>query len=218
MAKTTKPKSTGPSTKDFVAISEIREQVVILKNGSLRTIVEVSSTNFELKSSDEQTAIIQAFQNFLNAVDFPLQIEVSSRRLNIQPYLKSLDEVIGNQPNELLKIQATEYARFVKGLTELANIMAKKFYVIVPYYVVEAAASKTGLLNAVKGIFAPSSFVRALADEEFTTYKTQLQQRADVVIEGIAGLGLEAKVLGKEQLLELFYQYYNPGHQLQPTT
>ncbi len=97
------------NTSSFVDISEIRDTVLVLKNGSLRSIVEVSSVNFELKSTDEQAAIIQAFQNFINSTDFPLQIAIASRKLDIGPYLKSLEGLIENQTGELLKIQAIEY-------------------------------------------------------------------------------------------------------------
>jgi type IV secretory pathway VirB4 component len=205
---------TKSTTKEFVEIADIRDSIVILKNGSLRSVLEVNSMNFELKSVDEQTAIVRAFQNFLNAVDFPLQIVVSSRKLNIEPYIKSLDDVINNQQNELLKIQATEYARFVKGLTELANIMAKKFYVVVPFYAVETPTTKRNLFSTFKSLFIPDKFIRSLSDEELDKYKIQLNQRVGVVIEGIAGMGLEGKPLNKEQLVDMYYQYYNPGHHL----
>lgn len=204
-----------PNTRDFVQIADIRETVLILKNGSLRSIIEVNSMNFELKSADEQVAIVRAFQNFLNAADFPLQIVVSSRKLDINPYLKSLDEIIEKQENELLRIQAVEYTRFVRGLTELANIMAKKFYIVVPFYVIESPATKTSFFDALKSILAPSKFLKTLSDEELETYKTQLNQRIDIITEGVGGMGLEAKLLGKEELMGLFYQYYNPGHNLQ---
>lgn len=214
MAKQKKPEQT---TKDFVELADIRDSVLILKNGSLRSVIEINSMNFELKSSDEQIAIVQAFQNFLNATDFPIQILVSSRRLDINPYLKSLDSLIDEQKNELLRIQAVEYSRFVRGLTELANIMAKKFYVVVPFYAVETPATKTtkeGFLTALKSIFTPAKFIKTLTDEELELYKTQLEQRIDVTSESISGLGLESKVLGREELINLFYGYYNPGHHL----
>lgn len=212
--KKEKTKKPEPSTKDFVSIADIKDTVLILKNGSLRSIIEVSSMNFELKSSDEQIAIIQAFQNFLNATDFPLQIVVNSRRLDINPYLKSLDALLENQLNELLKIQVVEYTRFVRGLTELGNIMAKKFYVVVPFYAIEAPPTKTGFLPAIKSLFAPTQFSRTLTDQELETYKIQLNQRIDVALEGISGMGLETKILSGEELLNLYYGYYNPGHQL----
>lgn len=203
------------STKDFVQLAEIRDTVVVLKDGSLRSIIEIGSMNFELKSADEQVAIIQGFQNFLNSIDFPLQILVNSRKLDIGPYLKSLEALNETLKNELLKIQAAEYTRFIKGLTELANIMAKKFYVVVPFYVIEAAVpTKAGLFGAFKSVVTPSKFIKTLTDEELENYKTHLGQRIGVIVEGLSGLGIETKTLAGDQLMNLFYSYYNPGQHL----
>ena len=205
------------STKDFVEIADIRDTVVVLKDGSLRSVVEVSSMNFDLKSTDEQTAIIQAFQNFLNSVDFALQIAVSSRKLDIKPYLKSLDTLTQSISNELMKIQAVEYARFIKGLTELANIMSKKFYIVIPLYVVETIGKgnqKTGIFDAFKSIVSPSKFIKTLTDQELENYKVQLGQRIQFITGSISGLGIETRVLNKDELLNFYYSYYNPGHHM----
>ena len=209
-----KPKQ---STKDFVTIADIRDNVAILKDGSLRSVLEVSSMNFELKSADEQAAIVMAFQNFLNSVDFPLQIAVSSRRLNIAPYLGSLEALTRGLSNELMKIQAVEYTRFIKGLTELANIMSKKFYIVIPLYVLETVGKgekKVGIFDALKSMVSPSKFVKTLSDQDLENYKIQLGQRIQFVAGGISGLGLESKILNKEELTNLYYSYYNPGHRL----
>lgn len=205
------------STKDFVQIADIRENVVILKDGSLRSVLEVGSMNFELKSSDEQTAIISAFQNFLNSVDFPLQIAVNSRKLDIGPYMKSLDKLTQSISNELMKIQAVEYTRFIKGLTELANIMAKKFYIVVPFYIVETIGKDgggAGLFGAFKSVIAHSEAAKTLTDQEFENYKIQLAQKSRFIMDSISGLGIETRILGKEELMNLYYSYYNPGHHL----
>lgn len=199
------------TTKDFVQVADIRDDVLILKEGSLRSIVEVSSTNFELKSADEQTAIIRAFEGLINSVDFPLQICVRSRKLDIQPYLKSLDSLSENLTSELLRIQAVEYARFVKGLTELTNIMSKKFYVVVPFYVIEVATqSKAGFFDAFKNAFGSSKAAQTITDEQLQNYKVQLSQRIEIITQGISGLGLETRALAGEELKNLFYSYYNP--------
>lgn len=129
-----KPQSKSATTRNFVEIAEIKDSVVVLKDGSLRSVVEVGSMNFELKSPDEQTAIITAFQDFLNSIDFSLQIVINSRRLDIKPYLNYLETLSQSIEHELLKIQAIEYSRFVKGLTELANIMSKKVLHRSPFY------------------------------------------------------------------------------------
>ena len=132
------PNKKDLNTKQFVDIFDIKDNVVILKNGSLRLVLEASSVNFDLKSNDEQIAIVRAFQNFLNSLDFPLQIVLHSRKLNIQNYLQQTQQIVEKVDNELLRIQGIEYIRFLKGLTELANIMSKKFYVVVPFYATES--------------------------------------------------------------------------------
>ena len=205
------------STKDFVEIADIRDTVAILKDGSLRSLLEINSVNFELKSADEQTAIISAFQNFLNSIDFPLQISINSRRLDIGPYLESLDTLTKVISSELLKIQATEYTRFIKGLTELANIMSKKFYIVVPLYVVETltkATTKKGIFETFQSVVTPSKFVKSLTDQELENYKIQLGQRIEFIVGGINSLGLEARILSESELKNLYYSYYNPGHHL----
>ncbi len=203
------------TTKDFVRLAEIRDTVLVLKDGSLRSVIEIGSINFELKSADEQVALIQGFQNFINSLDFPLQIAINSRKLDIEPYLKSLDGLTESLKNELLKIQAAEYSRFIKGLTELTNIMAKKFYIVVPFYAIEAASpTKAGFFGALKSAVSPSKFVKTLTEEELENYKTQIGQRIGVIAEGLSGLGLQTKTLAGDELMNLFYSYYNPGEHL----
>lgn len=215
MAKQTPAQIKAQTTKDFVSIADVRDDVLILKDGSLRSLLEVSSMNFELKSADEQVAIIQGFQGFVNSVDFPLQVVINSKKLDVGPYLKMLDELSKGLKNELLRIQAVEYSRFIKGLTELANIMSKKFYISVPFFPVEAVQpTKAGVFSAFKSIFAPSKFVKTLTDEELENYKGQLNQRIELVSQGVNGLGLETRVLKKDELLNLFYSYYNSGQTL----
>lgn len=204
-----------PSTKDFVSITDIRDSTLVMKNGSLRAILEVNSMNFELKSADEQVALIQSFQNFVNSVDFPIQTVVHSRKLDIVPYLKFIDEITDQQSNELLKIQAVEYSRLLKGLTELSNIMAKKFYTVIPFFGIETPTTKAGFFGALKDMIIPSKSAKLISDEQFQNYKVQLDQRIELIRGGISGLGLETKILGDDELRKLFYSYYNPGHQFE---
>src|SRR3990167_961701 len=131
------------STKQLVGVANIIDNIILLKNGSLRSVIEVSAINFEFRSEGEQIAILQNFQRFVNSIDFPLQIVVSSRKLNIDEYLKLIDQFSNELTNELLKIQAAEYGKFVRELSDLSNIMSKKFYIVVPFYVFEAP-SKSG--------------------------------------------------------------------------
>jgi len=201
-----KPKN---NTTDFVKVQDIRDSVVILKNGTIQAVVEVGSINFDLKSDDEQTALIQAFQNFLNSSDFPIQIMVESRRLEIKNYIENLDSQIENIDNELLRIQAVEYKRFIIGLTELANIMTKSFFVVVPFYITESKSSNKGLLETAKSIFRTSKVMKKMDDDEFENYKNQIMQRVDLIISGLSGMGLSPKVLDDSKLKEKFLSYYN---------
>ncbi len=198
------------STKNLVGIADIVENVILLKNGSLRAVVEVSAINFELRSEGEQVAILQNFQRFLNSLDFPLQIVINSRKLDINDYIKLVEKSTESLTSELLKIQAAEYSKYIKELSDLSNIMSKKFYIVVPFYVFEAP-SKEGLLNSFKGIFKPSGTTKQLDLQQIETYKNQLLQRIELVYDGLVGLGLKTKLLGGNDLLELYYGLYNPG-------
>lgn len=213
------------STRSFVEVSEVRDSVLVLKNGSLRSIIEVGSTNFALKSADEQTAIIAAFQDFLNSIDFPIQIVVHSRKLNIDNYLRSIDNLQETLNNELLKIQAVEYGRYIRGLTELTDIMSKKFYIIVPYFIVEGAViggagidKKKSFLSALKSIFSSENFIKELSPQEFEAYKAQVDLRVNLVMSSIYGMNLKGKLLENKELIELFYGLYNPDSKAREAT
>jgi hypothetical protein len=204
----------NPSTTDLVLIRDIAENVVILKDGSLRAIVDIGAINFELRSSDEQQAILQQFESFLNSVDFPLQVVIQSRRFDIAGYVKSVTESAATLTNELLKAQAAEYTRFVQELSELANIMAKRFLVVIPF--VAPAAEKTeggGMMSGITGIFGKKKATAAPTGVEPATlglWQQQLQQRADLVIGGLSGMGLKGRVLSGEELLTIYRELYNP--------
>ena len=201
------------STKELVTIADIKDSIVLLKNGSLRAVIEVSAVNFELRSEEEQTGILQNFQRFLNSVDFPLQMIVNSRQLNMDEYLKTVDAVAESATNELLKIQAIEYGKFVKELLELSNIMTKHFYVVLPFYVYETP-SKTGLFESVKGVFSKSQTVIQIKPEQLETYRTQLMQRAELILDGLIGIGLKARLMEGQELNNLYYSLYNPGEKM----
>ena len=197
----------GPSTLRFVDVQEIQDGIVILRDGSLRAILAVSSLNFDLKSFEEQEAIIGQYQNFLNSLDFPVQIIVLSRRLNIEPYLKLLLRYEASQTNELLRMQIGEYARFIKSLTEVAHIMTKQFYIIIPFFPIET--NKKSLFDRLFTLLNPA---RAVIHhrEELESYKGQLFQRVDHVVSSLAGIGLKLVQLNTEEVIELLYNSYNP--------
>lgn len=199
----------GPSTQQLVSIKEIRDSVLLLKDGSMRVIIEVSAINFELRSEDEQIAIIQNFQKFINSIDFPLQISIISRRLYIDNYLKLAAEASGQLDNELLRIQSNEYIKFIKELSSLTNIMSKKFYITVPFYVFEAP-TKAGIMQSVKSLMGSATTNQDLPEEKFEMYRNQLMQRSELIFGGLVGLGLKTRLLERDELVQMFYDMYNP--------
>jgi len=200
-------KSAAPSQK-FIEIQEIKNDTVVLKNGGLRTVLVASSINFELKSSDEQEALISRFQGFLNSLDFPLQILISSRKLNISPYLGGLKELALTQENELLHAQTIEYIDFIQKFVELVDIMNKSFYLVVPYN--PMGTEKEGIKDKLKFIFKPRETIQKLTPEKFQEYKDQLYQRTSYIINGLSQMEIKATPLNTEQLIRLFYEFYNP--------
>ena len=202
----------NPSTTDLVQLAQINENVIVLKNGSLRAIVEISAVNFDLRSSDEQAAIIQQFESFLNSIDFPVQIVIQSRRFDVSGYVATVRAAGETLTNELLKVQAEEYARFVSELSELANIMSKRFFVVIEFTATAAAeTTKKGFLSGITGMFkkkAPASIT--ISPETLAAYQQQLSQRADFVLGGLSGMGMKGHVLVQDELKKLFHDLYNP--------
>lgn len=203
-----KKKSTVASTQQYVDVNEVRDGVIVLKNGSLRGILLVSSLNFDLKSTEEQDAIISQYQNFLNSLDFPVQVLIHSRRFNIEPYLQLLKEKEDEQTNELLRLQISEYQHFIKNLTEVSDIMSKYFYVIVPFASIEDKHS--GFFDKIGNVLNPKQAIREKR-ELFETYKNQLWQRMDHVSIGLSGTGVKVAALNTEEIIELLYNTYNPS-------
>lgn len=196
------------STQEFIPIKEIRDDVVVLKDGSMRVIMMASTLNFALKSEDEQNAIILQYQNFLNSLDFPVQFFIESRRLNIKPYIASLQDAEDKQDNDLLKIQIKEYIEFVKNFVKMSNVVSKSFYISVPYTTSSIEIRKGILGGLLKGL---SKKTPEETDDQFEGRKIQLQQRADVVRQGLASAGVRTVPLNTEELIELFYELFNPG-------
>lgn len=200
------------TTQEFVPIQEIRDGVVVLKDGSMRSLVLASSLNFALKSSDEQNAIISQFQNFLNSLDFSIQIFVQSKRLDIRPYIALLEERYKEQVAELMKIQTREYVEFIKTFVENSSIMTKSFFIVVPYTPPTLTASK----NPISSMMRKSSENKILANEQFEEYRSQLEQRVGVVEQGLVRCGIRVAELGTEEVVELYYKIFNPGETEKP--
>jgi hypothetical protein len=203
------------ATQDFVPIKEVRDGIVILKDGSLRSLLMASSINLALKSADEQTAIMAQFQNFLNSLEFTVQFFVESRQLDIRPYLALLEERLQAELDDLMKIQIREYIAFIKDFTSRANIMSKNFFLVVPYD--PALIARGGGVRGALGSLIPGSApASAMNDEQFEQYRTQLEQRVAVVEQGLVRTGVRVVSLGTEEVIELFYKLFNPGELEKP--
>ncbi|MDQ5951712.1 MAG: hypothetical protein QG639_993 [Patescibacteria group bacterium] len=196
------------TTQDFVNIKDIKDGVLILKGGQLCSILLASSVNFALKSTDEQQAILQQFQTFLNTLDFSLQIYVQSRRLNIEPYLQLLTTRETSQDNDLMRIQLREYIEFIRTFTNEVDVMNKNFFVVVPYSPAPVNISK-GLTSLFTGSPQKNS---APMEQQFEEHRIQLDQRVALVMEGLAGIGVKTVALKSDDLVELFYHIYNPDN------
>lgn len=198
------------AAQEFLPIDSIRDGIVVLKGGGgLRTVLMISSLNFALKSEEEQDALIFQYENFLNALDFPLQFVVQSRRLNITPYLDTLAARQKDETNELMKIQIGEYGEFVKSFVELTNIVTKIFYAVVPF-TPSMVERRGGILGSLGSLFGGARREAPAADGEFDKSKNQLLQRVSALSSGLRRLGLRVAPLNTEELIELFYGLYNP--------
>ncbi|GMU74072.1 MAG: hypothetical protein AMXMBFR44_2710 [Candidatus Campbellbacteria bacterium] len=204
------------SAQVFVPIKEIRSGVVILKDGSMRSVLLCSSLNFALKSEDEQSAIIMQFQNLLNSVEFPIQIFIQSRELDIRPYIALLENQIKVQEINLIKMQTREYIEFIKGFMENVNIMSKSFFVVVPYSPAVISAAKGGVKGALGGILSGKKENPEQKIIAFEEHRSQLEQRIAVVSQNLARTGIRAVQLQTEELVELYYKLFNPGDSEKP--
>ncbi|MCW9054940.1 MAG: hypothetical protein OQJ98_03120 [Candidatus Pacebacteria bacterium] len=200
------------ASQDFVPVEEIRDGIVVLKDGSLRSVFIASSLNFALKSADEQNAILSQFQNFLNSLEFSVQIFVQSRELDIRPYVALLEEQLENTVDDLMQIQIREYIDFVKSFVDLSNIMTKNFFVIVPY--AAPIVSRDG--GAFSRVFGKKDKKEDARNVSFEESRSQLEQRMAVVEQGLVRSGVRVIKLDTEELIELYYKMFNPGEQEKP--
>lgn len=197
-------------TQGFVPVQEVRNGVIVLKDGGYRGVLMCSSINFALKSEDEQRAIIGGFQTFLNTLDFTVEIVVHSRKMDVRPYLKTLEGRADAQTTELMKIQLREYINFIRNFIDKSDIMTKTFYVIVPY--------APGVVSKVRPDFSlpflPGTNKQTASSGEtggFEEHRVQLEQRMSLAISGLSASGVRAVPLGTEEIIELLYRSFNLG-------
>ncbi len=201
------------ATQEFVPIKEVRDGVIVLKDGGLRAIVLANSTNLSLKSEDEQKATIFQFQSFLNTLDFQIQISVQSRRLDIRPYLLLLESRMKVQNEPLLKLQTKEYIEFIRNFTDTVAIMTKSFFVVVPY-THTILKSDEGIFGKIfGGLFKRKNKeeVKFAKQEDFEETRSQLEERVGVIQQGLGRCGIKSAQLGTEEVVEVFYKVFNPG-------
>jgi len=197
----------GTPAQQFVPVKEVRDGVVVMKDGTLCAMVLVSSINLSLKSYDEQRATLSQFQSFLNTLDFPIQIVVQSRRYDIRPYILTLENRLKEQTEQLLQVQTREYIDFIQSFTDRVNIMKKSFFVSIPY--TPPIFNQKGGVAKLFSIFKKETPSDDISD--FEEERIQLDQRISVIEQGLSRLGLRVAQLGTQEVIELLYKTFNPG-------
>ena len=205
---------TTSATQEFVPIKEVRDGVVLLKDGGMRSILLCSSLNFALKSEDERQAILLQFQDLLNSLDFSIEIVIQSRKLDIRPYIALLEGQEKAQTNSLMKIQVREYIEFIRSFTENTNIMTKNFFIVVPYSPAILTTSQSRITSRLG--FGTKKEQVAATEASFDENRSQLEERLSVVEQGLIRTGIRVARLGTEEVIELFYKAFNPGETEKP--
>lgn len=196
------------ASQQFVPVQEVRDGIVVQKDGTLCAVLLVSSINLSLKAYDEQRAVLLQFQSFLNTLDFPVQIIIQSRRYDVRPYILTLENRLREQQEQLLQVQTREYIEFIQSFTDQVNVMRKSFFIVIPYI--------PPVLSQGKGAGRIFSFLRKTSStaESLTNFeeqRTQLEERMSVVEQGLTRLGLRLVQLGTQEIIELLYKTFNPG-------
>lgn len=201
------------AAQEFVPVKEVRGGVIVMKDGTLVGVMLASSVNFALKSENEQNAIIQQFQSFLNSLDFTVQLFIQSRKLDIRPYIALLDERLKAQTEDLMKIQVREYIQFIKSFVERSNIMSKRFFIVIPY-----SPPALNVRRAIESnIFGSGADLGAVKKaDSFEEHRTQLEQRMATIEGGLGSTGVRTVALGTEEVVELLYKQFNPGELEKP--
>lgn len=197
------------TTQRFLPVAEIRGNAILLKNGGLRAVLEVEALNFNLKSETEQQGIIAGYGSFVNSLNFPIQISIRSTRTNIDEYLGKVKESGQKQKSQLLRDQTDSYVRFMQKLIEVADIMEKRFYVVIPLD--HSTRKKTMVENFLDWMHLDDSVGKAMTrNREFPMLQKQLNERCELVLSGLQNIGLHAKRMNTKECIELLYRVYNP--------
>ena len=195
------------SSQQIVSVDTIRDIIIVLKDGGLRSVIEAEGINFDLKSAEEQQGLISAFQEFLVGLDFSLQLMVYSRRIDIDEYIQKIQALEAKETNLLIKNNIIDYANFLESFLLEYNVMTKKFFVVISYY---PAMIKSSMISGILGQDQKTQAAQINSEEEFQRGKAQLETRANVISQGLSRMGIQPKTLATEELVDILYNLYNP--------
>lgn len=209
------PKSNPNSTQNSLQIAEIRDGIVIMNDGSFRSVIMVKSINFDLMSPQEREAVEYSYQGFLNSLYFPIQITVRSQKVDLGPYIEKLDKIRTEHDNMLLAMLMEDYIGFMDQLSVQTNIMDKKFYVVIPYFqtadLQKALESSKGLVDGLKKMFGKNQEqIITINEADLSKAKDELRNRVQAVLGGLMQCGIQGLPLDTQELIELYYDTYNP--------
>ncbi|HEX7259514.1 MAG TPA: hypothetical protein VF272_01120 [Candidatus Saccharimonadia bacterium] len=206
----TNPAPKKPSTQDTLLIAEIRDGVVVMRDGSIRSVLMGSAVNFDLMSAQEREGVEYSYQSFLNSLHFPIQILIKSQRIDLDSYLSNLAQLRQSEDNPLLGALMDDYILNIQGLIEQVNIMDKQFFIIVPYLPpLMSKMKKKNVVTGLAGAFKKQA-VTTLNENDFKAFKDELAQRVSLVSAGLGQIGVRNIPLNTQELIDLFYSSYNP--------
>ncbi len=210
----TKPRANPNSTQNALQIAEIRDGIVIMNDGSFRSVVMVKSVNFDLMSPQEQEAVEYSYQGFLNSLYFPIQIFMRSQKIDLQPYIEKLDKIRSEHDNMLLALLMEDYIGYIDALSQQANIMDKRFYVVVPFFpitdVQKALTQSKNFVSGISSMFSNKDQHVVINEADLENAKTELRNRVQSVLSGLLQSGIQGLPLDTQELIELYYDTYNP--------
>ncbi len=209
-----KSKNHPHSTQNSLQIAEIRDGIVIMNDGSFRSVVMVKSVNFDLMSPQEKEAVEFSYQGFLNSLFFPIQIFIRSQKVDLRPYVEKLDKIRAEHDNMLLALLMEDYIAYIDNLSQQTNIMDKKFYVVIPFFptveVQQALTKSKNFLGGIGGLLNKSDQHVVINEADLESAKTELRNRVEAVLAGLQQCGVQGLPLDTQELIELYYDTYNP--------
>ena len=212
---TTAPPSNPNSTQNTLQIAEIRDGIVIMSDGSFRSVIMVKSINFDLMSPQEREAVEFSYQGFLNSLYFPIQITIRSQKVDLGPYIQKLDKIRSEHDNMLLALLMEDYITYMDQLSLQTNIMDKKFYVVIPYFPIadaqKAFEDSKKLISGMGALFSKKPDKQVTINEpDLAKAKDELRNRVQAVLGGLMQCGIQGLPLDTQELIELYYDVYNP--------